>query len=114
MVWVTKAEPLPKPARLEAVLSVKIDTSSHVPFGHWLHHIRPESLTPVLIPRATHGVGYTWGGDRNRQFPKPVIRVDEVLGGHPAGIIAAITLRGDKSTACNIMKEQNPGRIIRL
>ena len=69
------------------MLSVKNDTPSDVPFGHQLHHIQPESPTPVLILRTTCRVGCTWGRQRNRQFPKTVIRVDEVLEGHPEGII---------------------------
>ena len=55
-------------------------------------------------------MGYAWGRDTNEQFPKTVIKVEEVLEGHPGGIIAVIMVRGDKSTACNIMKEENPGR----
>lgn len=96
------------------MLSVRNDASSGVPFGHRLCHIQPESPTPAPIPRTTRGVGYAWGRDRNRPFPKPIIRVDEVLEGHPWGIIAEIMLRGDKSTARNLMKEKNPGRIIRV
>ena len=108
MVWVTKVEPFPKPARLEAVLSVRNDTSSDMPFGHWLRHIRSESPSPVLILRTTSRVGYAWGRDKNRQFPKTVIRVDEVLEGHPEGDNSSDNTEGRQKHCMQYYERRKP------